>query len=133
MKYRDLNPQMSWPPKEDDLKSIRTIDYIPHLLVFSGKSLESESCFKERTITEKESFAQDIAFFSVTKGAVVKTPKSVLFLSVVKALCNNTEIEAYQYGHGIIYDPASRRDRDRVCDRALPTNNERSELSYWPV
>ena len=63
MKYRDLNPQMSWPPKEDDLKSIRTIDYIPHLLVFSGKSLERESCFTERTISEKESFAQDIAFF----------------------------------------------------------------------
>ena len=29
---KDLNPQMSWMPKEDDLKPSRTTDYIPHLL-----------------------------------------------------------------------------------------------------
>ena len=55
---------MSWLPKEDDLKPIRAIDYIPHLLVFSGKSLESESCSIERTKREKEPYTQDhIAFF----------------------------------------------------------------------
>ena len=37
----------------------------------------------------KESFGQDIVF-SVTNGAV-KTPKSVLFPSVVKALCKNID------------------------------------------
>ena len=107
---KDLNPQMSWMPKEDDLKPSRTTDYIPHLLdvfltvLITGKSLDSESSSTERTIRLKESFAQDIVF-SVTNG-VVKTPKSVLFPSVVKALCNNTEIVKLinKYGHGDSYD-----------------------------
>ena len=44
---KDLNPQMSWMPKEDDLKPSRTTDYIPHLLdvfltvLITGKSLDS--------------------------------------------------------------------------------------------
>ena len=79
---KDLNRQMSWPPKEDDLKPSRTTDYIPHLLdvfltvLITGKSLDSKSSSTERTIRLKESFAQDIVF-SVTNG-VVKTPKSVI-------------------------------------------------------
>ena len=97
---KDLNPQMSWSPKEDDLKPSRTTDYIPHLLdvfltrLITGKSLDSESSSTERTTRLKESFAQDIVF-SVTNG-VVKTPKSVLFPSVVKALCNNRDCKAHQ-------------------------------------
>lgn len=97
---KDLNPQMSWSPKEDDLKPSRTTDYIPHLLdvfltgLITGKSLDSESSSTERTIRLKESFAQDIVF-SVTNG-VEKTPKSVLFHSVVKALCNNRDCKANQ-------------------------------------
>ena len=97
---KDLNRQMSWPPKEDDLKPSRTTDYIPHLLdvfltgLITGKSLDSESSSTERTIRLKESFAQDIVF-SVTNG-VVKTPKSMLFPSVVKALCNNRDCKANQ-------------------------------------
>ena len=45
---KDLNPQMSWPPKEDDLKPSGTNDYILHLLdvffavLISKKSLDSE-------------------------------------------------------------------------------------------
>lgn len=97
---KDLNPQMSWPSKEDDLKPSRTTDYIPHLLdvfltgLITGKSLESESSSAERTTRLKESFAQDIAF-SVTNG-VEKTPKSVLCPFVVKALCNNRDCKANQ-------------------------------------
>ena len=97
---KDLNPQMFWPPKEDDLKPSRTTDYIPHLLdvfltrLITGKSLDSESSSTERTTRLKESFAQDIVF-SVTNG-VEKTPKSVLFPSVVKALCNNRDCKANQ-------------------------------------
>lgn len=70
---KDLSPQMSWPPKEDDLKPGRTNDYIPHLLdvfltvLISGKSLDSDSSSAEKTIRLKESFAQDIVF-SVTNG-----------------------------------------------------------------
>ena len=107
---KDLNPKMSWPPKEDDLKPSRITDYIPRLLdvfltvLITGKSLDSESSSTERTIRLKESFAQDIVF-SATNG-VVKTPKSVLFPSVVKALCSNTEIVKLinKYGHGVSYD-----------------------------
>ena len=97
---KDLNPKMSWPPKEDDLKPSRITDYIPRLLdvfltvLITGKSLDSESSSTERTIRLKESFAQDIAF-SVTNG-VVKTPKSVLFPSVVKDLRNNRDCKANQ-------------------------------------
>lgn len=78
---KDLNPQMSWPPKEEDLKPKKISDYIPHVLdvfltvLISGKSLESDKSCTERTIRLKESFAQDIVF-SVKNGAI-KTPKSV--------------------------------------------------------
>ena len=97
---KDLNPLMSWPPEEDDLKPSITTDYIPHLLdvlltvLITGKPLDSESSRTERTIRPKESFPQDIVF-SVTNG-VVKTPKSVLSPSVVKALCNNRDCKANQ-------------------------------------
>ena len=97
---KDLNPLMSWPPEEDDLKPSITTDYIPHLLdvlltvLITGKPLDSESSRTERTIRLKESFAQDIVF-SVTNG-VVKTPKSVLSPSVVKAFCNNRDCKANQ-------------------------------------
>ena len=101
---------MFWPPKEDDIKPSKTTDYIPHLLdvfltvLITGKSLDSERSSTERTIRLKESFAQDTVF-SVTNG-VVKTPKRVLFPSVVTALCNNTEIVKLinKYGHGVSYD-----------------------------
>ena len=59
---------------------------------------------QKKTIRLKESFGQDIVF-SATNGAV-KTPKSVLFPSVVKALSNNIEVVKlmYKYGHGVSYD-----------------------------
>lgn len=52
----------------------------------------------------KNSLAQDIVY-SVSNGAI-KTPKSVLFLAVVKALCNNTEVVKLinRCGHGISYN-----------------------------
>ena len=52
----------------------------------------------------KESFGQDIVF-CVTNGAI-KTPKSVLSPSVVKGICNNTEVLKLinKYGHGISYE-----------------------------
>ena len=89
------------------MKPIRTIDHIPHFLVFSGKSLESESCrYKEQ---ERKNLSHKILlllFFSVTSGAVVKTPKSVLIPSVLKALCNNTKIVTLinKYAQGASYD-----------------------------
>ena len=69
--------------KEDDLKPSTTIDYIPHLLVFSGKKLESERC-NIRKNNERKDLTHKILLFSVTNGAVIKTPKSALFSSVYK-------------------------------------------------
>ena len=77
--------------------------YIPHLLdifltvLISGQLLESTKSTEERTSRLKDS--------SVTNGAV-KTHKSVLFPSVVKALSDNTETVKIinNYGHGISYD-----------------------------
>ena len=65
---KDLNPQMSWMPKEDDLKPSRTTDYIPHLLdvfltvLITGKSLDSESSSTEITISCKNSKKRVISF-----------------------------------------------------------------------
>ena len=93
---KNQQPQMSWPPTEEDLKADKIGSYIPHLLdilltvLISGQSLESTKSKAERTSRLKDSFVQDIVF-SVTNGAV-KTPKSVLFPSVVKALSNNTRL-----------------------------------------
>ena len=52
----------------------------------------------------KESFGQDIVF-CVTNIAI-KTPKSVLFPSVVKGICNNTDVLKLinRYGHGSSYE-----------------------------
>ena len=92
------------------MKPSRTNDYIPHLLdvfliaLISRKSLDCESSSTERTIRLNESFAQDFVFSFTNE--VVDTPKSVLFPSVVKALCNNTEILKLinKYGYGVRYD-----------------------------
>ena len=65
---------------------------------------------------EKESFEQDIVF-SATKGAV-KTPKSVLFPPVVKALCNNLEVVKLinKYGHGVSYDLVEEIETEYALD-----------------
>ena len=121
--------QMSWPPKEEDLKADKISLYIPDLLnnfftvLISGQSLENEKSKAEKTLRLKDSFAQDVVF-SVTNGAI-KTRKSVLFPSVVKALCNNTEILNLlnKYGHGISYDLLEEIE----TDFALNVINEQAE------
>ena len=51
---KDLEPQMSWPPEEDNLKPSRANYYIPYLLdvfltvLISGKSLDSDSSRTEK-------------------------------------------------------------------------------------
>jgi hypothetical protein len=87
-----MQPQMSWPPKEDDLKPIMVPKYIPHLLdlfctvLFSGASMESERKKNGKVVRLSNSICQDIVY-NVSNGNI-KTPKSVLFLVVVKSLCN---------------------------------------------
>ena len=107
---KNQQPQMSWPPTEEDRKAEKISSYIPHLLdifltvLISGQSWKSMQSKAERTLRLKDSFAQDIVF-SDTNGAV-KTPKSVLFPSVVKGLSNNTETVKIinKYRHAISYD-----------------------------
>ena len=93
------------------------------IVLISGHSLESEKSKAEKTLRLKDSFDQDIVF-SVTNGAI-KTPKSVLFPSVVKALCNNTEILKLlnKYGLGISYDLVEEIE----TDFALNVINEQAE------
>ena len=40
---KDLESQMSWPPKEEYLNSSRANEYIPYHIFFSGKSFDCES------------------------------------------------------------------------------------------
>ena len=63
---------------------------------------------------------------SVTNRAV-KTPKSVLFLSVVRALCNNIEVVKLIdiYGHGVSYDLVE----DIATEYALHVINKQRERS----
>ena len=99
---------MSRPPKEQNLHPDKTMLYIPHLLdifcmvVISGKLNEGGSNVSEKTIRLKNSVAQDIVC-AVSNGTI-KT--HVLFPTVVKSLCNNTEVIKIinRYGHGISYD-----------------------------
>ena len=65
---------------------------------------EDDSNVSERIIRLKNSVAQDTVY-AISSGTI-KTPTSVLFPTVVKSLCNNTEVIKIinQYGHRISYD-----------------------------
>ena len=90
-----LQSQMSWPPKVQDLQACKVPDYIPQSLdlfctvLLSGETAEGNRSKGDRVTRLKLSLSQDIVY-SVSNGKI-KTPKSVLFPSVVKSLCNNTE------------------------------------------
>ena len=80
------------------MKPSRANDYIPYVLdVFLTVLISA-------TIRLKESLGQGIVF-SVTNGTV-KSPKSMWFPSVVKALCNNVDVVKLinKYDHGVSYD-----------------------------
>ncbi|CAB4007602.1 Hypothetical predicted protein [Paramuricea clavata] len=101
---------MAWPPEEKDLGIDKVADCVPELLdtfctiLLSGQLLDRDKSRSDRIVRLKNSLAQDIVY-SVSNGAI-KTPKSVLFPSVVKALCNNTEVVKLisRCGHGIGYN-----------------------------
>ena len=57
------------------------------MVVIIGKLNESDSNVSERIIRLKNSVAQDIV--NAASNKTIKTPKSVLFPTVVKSLCNN--------------------------------------------
>ena len=73
-------------------------------ILLSSQALDSDKSRSERTVHLTNSLAQDIVY-SVSNGAM-KTPKSVLFPAVVKALCNNTEAAKLinRCSHGIGYN-----------------------------
>ena len=104
-------PAMSWPPKEYELDPTKLSKYIPDLLdrfcsvLITGKSSDNGSNKSERTLRLKNSTAQDMVY-SVSNGNI-KTPKSVLFPTVVKSFCNSTEVVGLinHYGHGISCSP----------------------------
>ena len=109
-KIKNHSVEMPWPPEEKDLDSNNVAEYIPELLdifctiLLSGQALDRDKSKSDRVVRLQNSLAQDIVY-SVSNGAI-KTPKSVLFPAVVKALCNNTEVVKLinKCGHGISYN-----------------------------
>ena len=109
-KIKNHSVEIPWPPKEKDLSSNNVAEYIPELLdifctiLLSGQALDSDKSKSDRVVRLKNSLTQDIVY-SVSNGAI-KTPKSILFPAVVKALCNNTEVVKLivKCGHEIGYN-----------------------------
>ena len=100
--------QMSWPLKEAELKAENVPKCIPNIVkvftrgLFHGRAqVESETL---KTIQKRNSLSQDMVY--MVTGGRVRTPKSVLFPSVVKALCNKLEVIRFinNFGHGICND-----------------------------
>ena len=86
-------------------------------MLISGKSLDSErSRTEKKPIRLKESLGRETVF-SATNGAV-KTSKSVLFPSVVKALCNTIEVVKLinRYGHGASFDLVEEIETEYALD-----------------
>ena len=72
-------------------------------MLISGKSTEHSNGKVDRVVRLKNSFAQDIVY-AVSNGTT-KKPKSVLFPSVIKSLCNMEIVKLVnKYGHGISYN-----------------------------
>ena len=95
-KIKNHSVEIPWPPKEKDLGSNNVAEYIPELLdifctiLLSGQALDRDKSKSNRVVRLKNLQTQDTVY-SVSNGAI-KTPKSVLFPAVVKALCHNTEV-----------------------------------------
>ena len=122
----DHPPLMSWPPKEIDILPNKVSQYIPKLLdVFCNTLLSGQSSASEnsRIMRLKNSIAQDIVY--CVSGGKTKTPKSVLFPTVVKSLCNNVEEVKLinNYGHGISYNLIEEIE----TEHALMVINEQKE------
>ena len=110
---------VSWPPNLQELKFEKVQNCIPNLLdkfmkvLFSGSnsSTESKSLFLRRI-----GLSQDI-IYSVSKGRI-KTPKSILFPAVIKAICNKVEVNKLinVYGHGISTDLIKEIDTETALD-----------------
>ena len=93
-KIKNHSVEIPWPPKEKDLGSNNVAEYIPELLdifctiLLSGQALDRDKSKSNCVVRLKNSLTQDIVYSA--SNSAIKTPKSVLFPAVVKALCNNT-------------------------------------------
>lgn len=101
---------MFWPPKVDDLKPSRakTIFHIYLMSFLLCLILENRStvgAVRQKKQPGWKSLSDKILLFLLRMG-LWKFQKSVLFPSVVKALCNNIEVVKLinKYGHGVSYD-----------------------------
>ena len=85
---KSLPQQMTWPPQEKELETDKIESYIPYLLnvfytvLISGKSTEHSNSKVDRVVRLKNYFAQDVVY--AVSNETIKTPKSVLFPSVIK-------------------------------------------------
>ena len=81
---------MPFPPSEQDMTYEKLANYIPENLCFFLSTLLNGKCNGQ--LSEKLEIhrsAQDL-IYSVTNG-LVKTPKSVLFPTVMKSRCNSKD------------------------------------------
>ena len=101
---KNTRDTMPWPPTPKDLtkeniEASHLVDIFLNKLLF-GSSEPSESIRVNRL---KNSFYQDL-LYAVCDGRI-KTVKSILYSTVVKALSNNTELLRFAnlLGHGVSY------------------------------
>ena len=98
----EMTDNMPWPPQHFDLVPEKF--EIPYSLdIFLCRLISPESALSTRALCLKLSMAQDIVY-NITRGRI-KTPKSILLPSMIKALTNSTELITImnRLGHGIGY------------------------------
>ena len=98
----EMTDNMPWPPQHFDLTPEKF--EIPYSLdTFLCRLISPDSVLSTRALCLKLSMAQDIVY-NITRGRI-KTPKSILLPSMIKALTNSTELINImnRLGHGIGY------------------------------
>ena len=92
---KEMKDSMPWPPQPNDLTPDK-IEIPQSLRVFLEPVMDT------RPARLMNSVAQDIIYVSAGR---IRTVKSVLLTSLVKALTNNTELmhTLNRFGHGISY------------------------------
>ena len=98
---RNMSDTMPWPPNVSDL-SVSKVNIGNYLETFMNIVLTGSSNVEisSRANRLKLSIGQDIVY-AVTNGKI-KTPKSILYPSVIKSLTNFTElITLNKLGHGV--------------------------------
>ena len=99
----DMKDKLPWPPQPNDLTRDK-FEIPANLYTFLTILLcDNKKNIPRRVSRLKYSFAQDL-IYAASNGRI-KSPKSILLPSIVKALTNNTELISAinKLGHGMSY------------------------------